>query len=195
MHTGRYQSVPNACDVLSNKLFQEITQGKDSGVVEADYYEQEYFDRFENDKGEVGHFYSNKQECRRVSPEWFGQKRRNGKALKVDLTTYREAGMAAKDAKDCNPISPSRNITGDAVMAEEKIGDFAACSFRVVNSPTISFVAGRTQVTLTGYGDWAPDSPEEYVRAFTPIAQRVVNEVHEAIEQGTRSRVPTVHPQ
>ena len=67
-------------------------------------------------------------------------------------------------------------------MSSEKIGDFAACSFRVGDSPTISFVAGRMQVRLTGYGSWAPDSLAEYVEAFTPIAQKVSDEVRKAIE-------------
>lgn len=182
VHTGRYESVPNACDVLSSQRFQEITNGKDSGVVEADYYERETFERFENDKNEVRYFYSNLQECRRLSPEWFNAAERSrGKALKISLRTYRDAEMAVKDAQDCNPASPSRKITGEAVMSTEKIGDFAACSYLVGDSPTISFVAGRTQVQLTGYGDWAPDDPRTYVQTFTPIAQKVADEVRQAI--------------
>ncbi|WP_089948604.1 hypothetical protein [Lentzea xinjiangensis] len=181
VHTGRYEGVPNACDVLSSELFEEITRGEDSGVAEADYYEPEAYDRFENDKGEVSHFYSSKQECRRLSPEWFGRERGDGKGLKIHLTTYRDAGMAVRDAQDCNPQAPSRRITGDAVMSEEKIGDFAACGFLVGDSPTISFVAGRTQARLTGYGDWAPGDPGAYVREFTPVARKVADEVREAI--------------
>ncbi|WP_143138710.1 hypothetical protein [Lentzea waywayandensis] len=182
VHTGRYESVPNACDVLSSQLFREITNGKDSGVVEADYYERETFDRFENDKNEVRYFYSNLQECRRLSPEWFdAAERSRGQALKISLRTYRDAEMAIKDAQDCNPASPSRKITGEAVMSTEKIGDFAACSYLTGDSPTISFVAGRTQVQLTGYGDWAPDDPKTYVRTFTPIAQKMADEVRQAI--------------
>lgn len=179
--TGRYESVPNACDVLSSELFQELTQDKDAGPVEGEYYEPEEFKRFENDKNEVRHFYHYKQHCRRLSPEWFGRQKSKGKALKIELDTYRDAEMAVKDAQDCNPNSPSRGITGEAFMSEEKIGDFAACSFMVGNSPTISFVAGRTQVRLTGYGDWAPDDPKEYVKAFTPIAQKTADEVRKAI--------------
>ncbi|WP_191297883.1 hypothetical protein [Lentzea cavernae] len=177
VHTGRYGSVPNACDVLSSQRFQEFTNGKDSGVVEADFYERETFDRF----GDAV-FYSSPQECRRLSPEWFSAGQRSqGKALKIALRTYRDAGMAIEDAQDCNPDSPSRKVTGEAVMSSEKIGDFAACSFLVGDSPTLSFVAGRTQVRLTGYGDWAPDEPKAQVVAFTPIAQKIADDVRKAI--------------
>lgn len=180
--TKSYEGVPNACDVLSSELFEALTQSKDAGPVEGEYYEPEEFKRFENDKKEVRHFYYYKQHCRRSSPEWFNAgKRSKGKALKVELDTYRDADMAVKDAQDCNPKSPSRGITGEAFMSDEQIGDFAACSFLVGSSPTISFVAGRTQVRLTGYGDWAPDDPKEYVKVFTPIAKRMVDEVRKAI--------------
>ncbi|MGI5504077.1 hypothetical protein [Lentzea sp. CA-135723] len=182
VHTGRYESVPSACDVLSGERFREITGGRDSGVVEADFYEKEIFDRFQNDKDEVRYFYSNQQECRRLSPEWFEPgKRGQGKALKIRLRTYRDADMAIKDAQDCNPDSPSRGVTGEAAMSDEKIGDFAACGFKEGDSPTISFVAGRTQVRLTGYGDWAADEPAAYVKQFTPVAQALAGEVKKAI--------------
>ncbi|WP_089918675.1 hypothetical protein [Lentzea albida] len=177
VHTGRYASVPNACEILSSERFQEITSSKDSGVVEADYYEQETADRFEDTS-----LYSNLQECRRLSPEWWDAGNRGQrKALKISLRTYRDAGMAIKDAQDCNPDSPSRKVTGEAAMSAEKIGDGAACSYLQGDSPTISFLAGRTQVRLTGYGDWAPDDPKAYVQAFTPIAQKLADEVRKAI--------------
>ncbi|WP_434452192.1 hypothetical protein [Lentzea sp. E54] len=182
VHTGRYEGMPNACDVLSAELFQELAQDKDSGLVEADFRVPESLEKFVTDKNETRYFYSNQQNCRRLSPEWFNAKKRSeGKALKVELRTYRDADMAVKDAQDCNPNSPSRAITGEAVLTEETIGDHAACSFLVGDSPTMSFVAGRTQVRLTGYGDWAPDDPRKYNEVFTPIAKRVVDEVREAI--------------
>lgn len=182
VHTGRYEDVPNACDILSSELFQEITQGKDSGIAEADFHEPEGREKFVNDKNETRYYYSNQQDCRRLSPEWYNAKARSeGKALKVELRTYRDAEMAVKNAQDCNPKSPSRAVTGDAVLTDEKIGDFATCSYLVGDSPTMSFVAGRTQVRLTGYGNWAPDDLKQYNKAFTPIAKRMVDEVRKAI--------------
>jgi hypothetical protein len=75
------------------------------------------------------------------------------------------------------------------VLTDEKIGDFAACSYILDKSPTMSFVAGRTQVRLTADGDWAPDDPKQYNAVFTPIAQKTADEVRRAIGQGTGSRV------
>ncbi|MFS8098273.1 hypothetical protein LFM09_14145 [Lentzea alba] len=182
VHTGRYESVPNACDILSAELFQELTQSKDSGLVEADFHAPEGMEKFVHENNETRYYYSNQQDCRRLSPEWFtARDRSDGKALKVELRTYRDAEMAVKNAQDCNPNSPARGITGEAVLSDENIGDFATCSYLVGDSPTISFVAGRTQVRLTGYGDWAPDDPKQYVRQFAPIAKRMVDEVRKAI--------------
>lgn len=182
VHTGRYESVPSACDILSAELFQEITQSKDSGIAEADFRERESMEKFVNDKGETRYYYSNQQDCRRLSTEWYNAKSRSeGKALKVELRTYRDADMAVRNAHDCNPNSPARKIMGEAVLTDEKIGDFATCSYPVGDSPTMSFVAGRTQVRLTGYGNWAPDDLKAYNAVFTPIAKRMVDEVRKAI--------------
>jgi hypothetical protein len=182
VHTGRYEKVPNACDVLSAELFEEITQSKDSGIAEADFREREGMEKFVNDKNETRYYYSNQQDCRRLSTEWYNAKSRSdGKALKVELRTYRDADMAVRNAHDCNPNSPSRKVFGEAVLTDEKIGDFATCSYLVGDSPTMSFVAGRTQVRLTGYGDWAPDDPKAFNEVFTPMAKRVVDEVRKAI--------------
>lgn len=182
VHTGRYENVPNACDILSGKLFEEITQSKDSGIAEADYREREGMEKFVNDKNETRYYYSNQQDCRRLSSEWYNAKDRSeGKALKVELRTYRDADMAVRNAHDCNPNSPARKVMGEAVLTDEKIGDFATCSYLVGDSPTMSFVAGRTQVRLTGYGNWAPDDAKAYNEVFTPIAKRMVDEVRKAI--------------
>lgn len=72
---------------------------------------------------------------------------------------------------------------------DEKIGGFATCRYLLDKSPTMSFVAGRTQVRLSADGDWAPDDPKQYDAMFTPIARRMVGEVRRAIGQGTGSRV------
>jgi hypothetical protein len=182
VHTGRYEKVPNACDILSAELFQELTQSKDSGIAEADYRERESMEKFVTDKNETRYFYSNQQDCRRLSPEWYNAKSRSdGRALKVELETYRDAEMAVRNAHDCNPNSPSCKVFGEAVLTDEKIGDFATCSYRVGDSPTMSFVAGRTQVRLTGFGNWAPEDPRQYNEVFTPIAKRMVDEVRKAI--------------
>jgi hypothetical protein len=182
VHTGSYEGVANACDVLSSELFQEFTRSKDSGVVEATFHEREGVEKFINDKNETHYYYSNQQECRRLSAEWYtAEKRSQGKALKIELRTYRNADMAVRNAQDCNPASPLRKITGDAVLTDEKIGEFATCSYLLDKSPTMSFVAGRTQVRLTADGDWAPDDPKQYNAMFTPIAKRMVDEVRKAI--------------
>ncbi|KJK42080.1 hypothetical protein UK23_38825 [Lentzea aerocolonigenes] len=182
VHTGRYEKVPSACDILSAELFQELTQSKDSGIAEANFREREGMKKFVNDKNETHYYYSNQQDCRRLSPEWYNAKSRSdGKALMVELETYRDAEMAVRNAHDCDPNSPSRKVFGEAVLTNEKIGDFATCSYRVGDSPTMSFVAGRTQVRLTGFGNWAPDDPKQYNEVFTPVAKRMVDEVRKAI--------------
>ncbi|MET8758184.1 hypothetical protein [Lentzea sp. NPDC004782] len=183
VHTGRYEKVPNACDVLSAELFEELTQSKDSGIVEAEFHEREGVEKFVNDKNETHYYYSNQQDCRRLSPEWYNAKSRsNGKALKVELRTYRDTDMAVRNAQDCNPNSPSSKMFGEPVLTDEKIGDFATCSYLVGGgSPTMSFVAGRTQVRLTGDGNWAPKDAKTYNEVFAPIAKRMVDEVRKAI--------------
>ncbi|HEX8867524.1 MAG TPA: AraC family transcriptional regulator [Lentzea sp.] len=67
-HTGRYEKVTNTCDVLSSELFQELTQGKDSGVAEGEFRERESMEKFVNDKGETHCYYSNQQDCNPHSP-------------------------------------------------------------------------------------------------------------------------------
>ena len=60
-------------------------------------------------------------------------------------------------------------------------GDADACVFPIGNSLVYSFTAGRTQVRLTPYGQWTSKAPEEFIGKFTPVAQKVADEVRKAI--------------
>ena len=179
-YTGRYQNVPPACDILTSKLFEELAQVKDSGVVQTDIDESEgRQESTPKDTNVTRYFYFTSQTCQRGSPESFKPGR--GVRLKVEFTVHRDADMARTYEPECDPDSPSRKLLGEAKNAEEKVGDGDACAFPIGNSLVFSYVVGRTQVRLTPYGSWAPDNIEQFVAKFTPIAQKTVDEVRKAI--------------
>jgi hypothetical protein len=179
-YTGRYRNVPPACDVLTGKLFEELAQVKDSGVVETELSESE--GRQESTPKETNvtrYFYFTSQTCHRRSPESLKPSR--GASLKMQLTVHRDADMAKNYEPECDPNSPSRKLLGKAKNAEQKVGDGDACAFPIGNSLVFSYVVGRAKVRLTPYGSWAPNDVDQFVAKFTPIAQKTVDEVRKAI--------------
>lgn len=178
-YTGRYQNVPPACDVLTSKLFEELAQVKDSGVVQTDISESERQESTPKETNVTQYFYFTSQTCMRGSPESFKPGR--GARLKMELSVHRDADMARNYEPECDPNSPSRKMLGEAKNAEEKVGDGDACAFPIGNSLVFSYVVGRTQVRLTPYGSWAPKNVDEFVAKFTPIAQKTADEVRKAI--------------
>lgn len=177
--TGRYADVPSACDLLTDTFFEQLSQAKDSGVVQAEIAENEVRKELPRSRTETQYAFVTSQMCQRSSPEWHALKR--GVSLKMELSIHRDAGMAAINEPDCDPDSESRRILGSATPAPEKVGDTDACVFPIGNSLVYSFTAGRTQIRLTPYGQWAPKAPEQFATKFTPVAQKVADEVRKAI--------------
>lgn len=179
-YTGRYQNVPPACSILTGGLFEELTQAKDSGVVQTEIDESEgRQESTPKDTNVTQYFYFTRQMCQRSSPESFKPSR--GVSLKMQLSIHRDADMARNYEPDCDPNSPSRKVLGDARNSTAKVGDGDACAFPIGNSLVFSYVVGRTQVRLTPYGSWAPENVDEFITKFTPIAQKTVDEVRKAI--------------
>ena len=180
-YTGRYENVPSACDVLTSKLFEELAQDKDSGVVQTELSEREGRQESTPKATNVTqYFYLTSQMCQRSSPEWI-ELSNKGVSLKMQLDVFRDADMAKNYEPDCDPNSTSRKMLGEAKNTTEKVGDGDACAFPIGNSLVFSYVVGRTQVRLTPYGKWAPGDAEQFIAKFTPIAQKTVDEVRKAI--------------
>ncbi|MGW6934331.1 hypothetical protein ACWGE0_30035 [Lentzea sp. NPDC054927] len=179
-YTGRFQNVPSACSILTDELFEQLAQAKDSGVVQAEINEAEgRQESTPKDTNVTQYFYFTTQMCQRSSPEQL--ERNRGVSLKMQLSVHRDAGMARTYEPDCDPDSPSRKLLGESRNATEKVGDGDACAFPIGNSLVFSSVAGRTQIRLTPYGSWAPENVDEFIAKFTPIAQKVADEVRKAI--------------
>ncbi|WP_394614974.1 hypothetical protein JNUCC0626_34820 [Lentzea sp. JNUCC 0626] len=174
-YTGRYQSVPPACDILTQEIFEEVTGSEDSGVVQADISENEVLKDLKNGK----YVYVTGQMCQRSTPEWHVRKR--GNSLEMDLSIHRDATMPPINEPDCDPNSSSRRLFGPATPAPAKIGDGDACAFSIGESLQYSFNVGRTTVRLSPYGPWVPKDQEEFAVKFAPVAQRLADEVRKAI--------------
>lgn len=177
-HTGRYQDVPPACAVLTGELFEQLAQAKNSGVVETEVGEGEVRQASKT-KNPIEYHYFTKQTCQRSAPEWHMGFR--GPSLKMELKVHRDARSAKNYEPDCDPNSPSRQLLGAAKNAAEKVGDGDTCAFPIGNSLVYSFIVGRTQVRLTPYGKWAPKDVDQFIAKFTPVAQKVADEVRKAI--------------
>ncbi len=178
-YTGRYRTVPPACDILTGKLFEELAQVKDSGVVQTEIGESEgRQESTPKDTNVTRYFYFTRQMCQRSSPEAL---KRSGVSLKMQLSVHRDADMARNYEPECDPSSQSRKTLGEAKNSQEKVGDGDACAFPIGNSLVFSFIVGRTQVRLTPYGSWAPENVDQFITKFTPVAQKVVDEVRKAI--------------
>lgn len=179
-YTGRYQNVPPACDVLTDELFEQLAQAKDSGAVETEIDESESRQQSTPKETNVTeYFYFTRQTCQRSSPERL--KGKGGVSLRLDLSVHRDADMARNYEPDCDPNSSSRKLLGEARNATEKVGDGDACAFPIGNSLVFSYVVGRTQVRLTPYGSWAPENVDEFITKFTSVAQKTADEVRKAI--------------
>ncbi|RDI29770.1 hypothetical protein [Lentzea flaviverrucosa] len=178
-YTGRYEDVPAACDVLTDAFFEQVSQAKDSGVVQAEFWANEMRKEFPQSKTETQYAFVTSQMCQRSSPEWLMRER--GVSLKMELSIHRDAAMVAINEPDCAQDSAARQALGKATPSQEKVGDADACVFPIGDSLVYSFTAGRTQVRLTPYGPWASKAPEEFIGKFTPVAQKAADEVRKAI--------------
>ena len=164
---GGYQDVPDGCAVLTAEVFARAAGTADTGVVQQDFSDGEQ--RVNTEDGVAT--YSVTQRCQRDAPA--SANGVHGRGLAVQLTTYRDLGMAERVLRfDCDADSPGTQVHGRPAPAPERVGAGPACAI-VVGSPVFAFRVGRTEVRLEPDQTWSGPDLGAFARSFTGTAQAV----------------------
>jgi hypothetical protein len=170
---GRYQGVPNACDVLTSELFATQVNGPDSGIAE---YEAQTAE-LNTEQIDHSHTKSVQQKCVRTTPDRMANFRKDSRSLRMTLETYRDETMAKKaDISNCDPEAPMTALHGDPVTVNDRVGDGLACVI-VVGVPNYAFRVGRTEVTLVPSKSWLGEDLKTIATKLTPTAKAIAEEL------------------